>query len=156
MLSVLLYKYQKLYIGRIKSIEFVKYLILIGLTLVVFLLVDIVWLAKISPKFYKKYLGHLMADKVNFPPAIIFYLIFVIGSTLFVTGPAVVDGRGWVYAVIYGGIFGFVTYSTYDLTNYATLKSWPLKVTLIDIVWGTFLSTATSTIVYFIAVLLGV
>lgn len=135
---------------------FVKYLILIALTFVVFLLVDLVWLVKISPRFYKKNLGHLMAEKVNYTPAVIFYLIFIIGITLFVIGPAYVGGRGWVFALIYGAIFGLVTYSTYDLTNFATLKKWPLNVTLADIVWGTFLSTSTSVAVYFLAVLMGV
>ena len=135
---------------------FLKYLILIGLTFVVFLLLDLVWLVKISPRFYKKNLGHLMADKVNYVPAIIFYLIFIVGITLFVIGPAYAGGRGWSYALIYGAIFGLVTYSTYDLTNFATLKKWPLNVTLADIAWGTFLSTATAISVYYLAVLIGV
>ncbi|MFA5422032.1 MAG: DUF2177 family protein [Bacilli bacterium] len=134
----------------------VKYLVLIGLTFVVFLLLDLVWLIKISPRFYKKNLGHLMAEKVNYAPAIIFYLIFVIGITLFVSGPAYLGGSGWSHALIYGAVFGLVTYSTYDLTNFATLKKWPLNVTIADIIWGTFVSTATSIIVFYLAVLLGV
>lgn len=136
--------------------EYIKYLILIGLTFFVFLLVDLVWLVKISPSFYKKNIGHLMEEKVNLPPAIVFYLIYIIGSTLFVTGPAVIEGKGLIHALVYGALFGLVTYSTYDLTNYATLKNWPLRVTIIDIVWGTFLSTATAVIVYFIAIWIGV
>lgn len=135
---------------------FLKYLILIVLTFVVFLLLDLVWLVKISPRFYKKNLGHLMAEKVNYVPAIIFYLIFIVGITLFVIGPAYAGGRGWSYALIYGAVFGLVTYSTYDLTNFATLKKWPLNVTLADIAWGTFLSTATAISVYYLAVLIGV
>jgi len=138
------------------TMVFVKYLILIALTFVVFLVFDLVWLIKISPRFYKKNLGHLMAEKVNYAPAIIFYLIFIVGITLFVIGPAYVGGRGWSYALIYGAVFGLVTYSTYDLTNFATLKKWPLNVTLADIAWGSFLSTATSISVYYLAVLLGV
>ena len=135
---------------------FVKYLILIALTFVVFLVFDLVWLIKISPRFYKKNLGHLMAEKVNYAPAIIFYLIFIVGITLFVIGPAYVGGLDWSYALIYGAVFGLVTYSTYDLTNFATLKKWPLNVTLADIAWGSFLSTATSISVYYLAVLMGV
>lgn len=138
------------------TMVFVKYLILIALTFVVFLVFDLVWLIKISPRFYKKNLGHLMAEKINYAPAIIFYLIFIIGITLFVIGPAYVGGRGWSYALIYGAVFGLVTYSTYDLTNFATLKKWPLNVTLADIAWGSFLSTATSISVYYLAVLMGV
>jgi len=138
------------------TMVFVKYLILIALTFVVFLVFDLVWLIKISPRFYKKNLGHLMAEKVNYAPAIIFYLIFIVGITLFVIGPAYVGGRGWSYALIYGVVFGLVTYSTYDLTNFATLKKWPLNVTLADIAWGSFLSTATSISVYYLAALMGV
>lgn len=138
------------------TMVFVKYLILIALTFVVFLVFDLVWLIKISPRFYKKNLGHLMAEKINYAPAIIFYLIFIVGITLFVIGPAYVGGRGWSYALIYGAVFGLVTYSTYDLTNFATLKKWPLNVTLADIAWGSFLSTATSISVYYLAVLMGV
>lgn len=135
---------------------FLKYLIIIALTFVVFLLLDLVWLIKISPRFYKKNLGHLMAEKVNYLPAIIFYLVFIIGITLFVIGPAYLGGQGWSHALIYGAVFGLVTYSTYDLTNYATLKKWPLNVTLADIAWGSFVSAATSIAVYYLAVLIGV
>lgn len=135
---------------------FIKYLILIALTFVVFLVLDLVWLVKISPKFYKKNIGHLMADKVNYAPAAIFYLAFIIAITIFVIGPAYVGGLGWSHALIYGALFGFITYGTYDLTNFATLKKWPLNVTLADIVWGTSVSTATAISVYYLAVLLGV
>lgn len=135
---------------------FLKYLILIALTFVVFLVLDLVWLVKISPRFYKKNIGHLMADKVNYAPAIAFYLIFIVVITIFVIGPAYVGGRGWSYALIYGALFGFITYSTYDLTNYATLKKWPLNVAIADMLWGTFVSAATSIAVFYLAVLMGV
>lgn len=137
-------------------IMFVKYLILIALTFVVFLVLDLVWLVKISPKFYKKNIGHLMADKVNYIPAIVFYLAFIVAITIFVIGPAYVGGLGWSHALIYGSLFGFITYGTYDLTNFATLKKWPLNVTIADIVWGTFVSTATSISVFYLATLMGV
>lgn len=135
---------------------FLKYVILIALAFVVFLLLDLVWLIKISPKFYKKNLGHLMADKVNYIPAIIFYVVFIIGLSLFVLGPAYLGGQGWSHALLYGALFGLVTYSTYDLTNFATLKKWPLNVTIADVIWGSFVSAATSIIVYYFAVMLGV
>jgi len=135
---------------------FLKYLILVGLAFVVFLLLDLVWLVKISPKFYKKNLGHLMADKVNYIPAIIFYVVFIIGLVLFVIGPAYLGSQGWSHALLYGALFGLVTYSTYDLTNFATLKKWPLNVTIADVIWGSFVSAATSIAVYYLAVLMGV
>lgn len=135
---------------------FLKYLALFGITFVVFLVLDLVWLIKISPKFYKKNLGHLMAEKVNYAPAIVFYVLFIAGIVMFVIGPAYLGGGGWSYALIFGASFGLVTYSTYDLTNFATLKKWPLNVTIADIIWGTFLATTTSISVYYLAVLIGV
>ena len=129
---------------------FIDILIIYVLTLVVFLAVDLIWLVKIAPKFYKKMIGHLMAPKPNGPAAIIFYLLFIVGLVFFVGYPTFISGI-WYEALINGALFGFFTYATYDLTNLATLKQWPLKVTIIDLIWGTFLSATTSTIVFFLA-----
>ncbi len=120
------------------------------LTLVVFFLVDIVWLGFISNNLYKTYLGHLMAPKVNWYAALIFYFIFIAGLLFFVINPAL-GKESLKYAIIAGGFFGFITYGTYDLTNLATLKDWPLNITIIDLIWGTFLNAATSGITYIIA-----
>ncbi len=129
---------------------FLDSLIIYGLTLLVFLAVDLIWLVKIAPKFYKKMIGHLMASKPNGPAAIVFYLLFIVGMVVFVGYPTFASGQWW-QALLFGAMFGFFTYGTYDLTNLATLKEWPLKVTIIDMIWGTFLSATTSTIVFFLA-----
>ena len=134
---------------------FWDHLILYGLTLVVFLVVDLVWLIKVAPKFYRSQIGHLMADTPNKPGAIAFYLLFIIGMVIFVGYPTYIGGIWW-QALLKGALFGFFTYATYDLTNLATLKKWPLKVTIIDLAWGTFLSGATSIIVFFLATWMGV
>ncbi len=115
----------------------------------VFLLIDLVWLGLIAKKFYRKHLGFLMSDDVNWTAAIIFYLVFVAGIVLFVVSPALA-ADSLSHAVIYGALFGFVTYSTYDLTNLATLKNWPLIITIIDLIWGTFLATSVSVITFLI------
>ncbi len=115
----------------------------------VFLLIDLVWLGLIAKKFYRKHLGFLMSDDVNWTAAIIFYLVFVAGIVLFVVSPAL-GADSLSHAVIYGALFGFVTYSTYDLTNLATLKNWPLIITIIDLIWGTFLATSVSVITFLI------
>ncbi len=120
------------------------------LTLVVFFLVDIVWLGVISKNLYKKYLGHLMTPTVNWTAAILFYLLFIAGLAFFVINPALAKGS-LLYAVLAGGFFGLVAYGTYDLTNLATLKDWPLLITVIDLVWGTFLNAATAGITYVVA-----
>ena len=119
-------------------------------TVVVFFLVDIIWLGVISKNLYKEYLGHLMAPKVNWPAALVFYLLFIAGLLFFVIDPALVKSSLW-YAVAAGGFFGLITYGTYDLTNLATLKDWPPTITLIDLAWGTFLNAATSGLTYLIA-----
>lgn len=120
------------------------------LTVVVFFVVDIIWLGFISKNLYKNYLGHLMAPQVNWPAAIVFYLLFIAGLIFFVIDPALVRESLW-YAVLAGGFFGLITYATYDLTNLATLKDWPLTITVIDLAWGTFLNAATAGITYLIA-----
>lgn len=115
-----------------------------------FIVVDAVWLGKISPKLYKENIGHLMADKPNLLAAGLFYGIFLIGLLAFVVVPALNKESLW-YAVGFGALFGLVTYSTFDLTAQAVLKNWPVKITVIDLVWGIILCTLVSTITYLIA-----
>ncbi len=120
------------------------------ITVVVFFLVDIVWLGFISKNLYKKYLGNLMAPNVNWTAAIIFYLLFISGLVFFVINPALAKDS-LKYAILVGGFFGLITYSTYDLTNLSTLKDWPVNITIIDIIWGTFLNAATAGITFLVA-----
>src|SRR5690554_3830182 len=127
--------------------EFGTYLILYVMTVVVFFAIDIVWLGVISKKFYDKHLGELRSEKVNWTAGLIFYFIFIFGIVFFVIAPAV-DASNIIIAITSGALFGFVSYATYDLTNLATLKNWPVTVTIVDLIWGTFLSASTSTIVY--------
>lgn len=127
-----------------------QFLKVYALTLVIFFLVDIVWLGVISKKLYKEYLGHLMAPNVNWVAALVFYFLFIAGLVFFVIMPAIEKGD-LMYAITVGAFFGLITYGTYDLTNLATLRDWPLNITIIDLVWGTFLNAATSGITYFVA-----
>lgn len=113
------------------------------LTLLIFLGIDAVWLGLVAPGFYRSQIGHLMADSVNLPAAGLFYLLFVGGMVFFVVGPAVGEGSMRM-VILRGALYGLVTYGTYDLTNFATLRDWPLLVTVVDLVWGTLLSTAVS------------
>ena len=94
-------------------------------------------------------LGHLLKANVNWIAAIIFYLIFIGGLVFFAIMPAV-DKNLWTQALLLGALFGFITYATYDLTNLATLKDWPLMITIIDLIWGTSLGALVSTITYFL------
>ena len=113
------------------------------LTFIVFLMVDMLWLGIIAKDLYRKYLGDFLASKVNWTAAVIFYFIFVIGISIFAIYPAV-NKDSLLNAIILGALFGFFTYATYDLTNLATLKGWPLPIVFIDIIWGAVLSAIVS------------
>ncbi len=127
----------------------IKYILAYSLTAIVFFAVDILWLGFLAKDIYNKYLGDLMADKVNWTAAIIFYLIFIIGISVFAIYPAV-DKNSVGQAILLGALFGFFTYATYDLTNLATLKGWPLNIVLIDITWGIVLTAIVSTAGFYI------
>ncbi len=120
------------------------------IALPVFLLIDMIWLGLVAKNFYAKHLGYIMRPDVNWLAAIIFYLIFIVGLVWFVITPAL-DKGSWANALLFGALFGLITYATYDLTNLATLKDWPLIVTIVDLIWGTALSASVSVITYFIA-----
>jgi uncharacterized membrane protein len=115
----------------------------------VFFAIDMLWLGLIAKNFYSAKLGHLMTPKVLWTPALIFYMLFVAGILFFVVFPALQKGS-WTYALGAGALFGLITYATYDLTNLATLKDWPLVVTLVDLVWGSVLSASTATLSFLI------
>ena len=92
-----------------------------------------------------------MSNTVNWPVAIAFYLIFLVGLLIFAVSPALAS-KSLMHAVVFGGLFGFFTYATYDLTNWATLKDWPPIVAFVDMVWGTVLSASVAGITYLLAV----
>lgn len=116
---------------------------------IMFLIIDLVWLGFIAKNLYQKYIGNLLKKDVNWFAAIIFYVLFIAGLVLFVLIPAV-DAKSLSHVMVYGSLFGLLTYATYDLTNLATLKNWPLNITIIDLAWGTFLGFSTSTLTYLI------
>ncbi|TFG90633.1 MAG: DUF2177 family protein [Candidatus Atribacteria bacterium] len=120
----------------------------------VFFALDMVWLGLAAKKFYGEQIGFLMKTNINWLAAIIFYLLFIAGLVFFVISPAV-EKKSWLNALFVGALFGLLTYSTYDLTNLATLKDWPLLLTVVDIIWGMVVSTSVSLISYFIAMKLG-
>ena len=120
------------------------------IALPVFLAIDLIWLGLIAKGFYKEQIGFLMKPDVNWTAAIIFYLIFISGLITFVISPAIQKGS-WVHALVYGAFFGLITYATYDLTNLALTKDWPLLVTIVDLIWGSLLAGSVSVITYLIA-----
>ena len=115
----------------------------------VFLVVEGLWLVVVAKNFYQKEIGFLMSESPLILPTVIFSLIFVFGLVFFVINPAFAKDS-WKYALFVGILFGLISYSTYDLTNLATLKGWPLKVTIVDLVWGSSMSAIVSTTSFFI------
>lgn len=118
-------------------------------TLVTLGVIDAVWLFS-TAGFYKTKLGHLFADKPNLIPAVIFYLIYTAGLVHFVINPALKSGFNWMQILGAGAFFGLIAYATYDLTNNATMKDWPVLITVLDIVWGMVLTGVVSLIVVWI------
>lgn len=116
----------------------------------VLLFIDLIWLGLMTKRFYAKQIGYLMRPDINWTPAVLFYLLFVAGLVLFVIWPAL-ELRSPMHAPAYGALFGLVCYATYDLTNLATLKDWPLLVTIVDLAWGTVLSATVSAVTFLIA-----
>lgn len=125
-------------------------LIMYLITLAVFFLIDMVWLGVVAKGFYRRHLGSMLSPNVNWAAAILFYLLFIVGLLVFVIRPALVDGEP-VKALFLGALLGLISYATYDLSNLATLKDWPLVVTIVDLVWGSVLGGAVS----FISAVLG-
>ena len=119
------------------------------LTIPAFFLVDMVWLGFVAKNFYQSQLGYLLGP-VNWTAAIIFYLLYIVGIIIFAVHPALLVGS-FGKAVLYGAMFGFFAYATYDLTNLATVKDWPILVTVVDILWGTVLTGIVSAASYYLA-----
>ncbi len=123
---------------------------LYAIALPVFFAIDMVWLGLVATKFYKSQIGSLMKTDINWTAAIVFYAIFIVGLVMFVISPSV-EKASWTHAVLFGALFGFISYATYDLTNLATLKDWPLFVSIVDMAWGAILGASVSFVTYFIA-----
>jgi uncharacterized membrane protein len=119
------------------------------LTAMVFFGIDLVWLGLVAKNMYNRNIGHLMSSQVNWVAAVVFYLAFIVGILVFAVYPSV-DRDSLLRAIVLGVLFGFFTYSTYDLTNLATLRDWPLSVTIVDIAWGMVLTGAVSAVGFFI------
>jgi uncharacterized membrane protein len=124
------------------------------LTVPVFFAIDLLWLGVLARGFYRDNLAHLLSPVVNWPAAVVFYLFFIAGILYFAVLPALAEGSVQ-RALLNGALFGFFTYMTYDLTNLATLPSWPVKVVVVDILWGTVLCAAVAVSGFYIGRWLG-
>jgi uncharacterized membrane protein len=121
------------------------YLKLYALTVPIFLIIDMIWLGVVARGFYRHRLGFILSPQVNWTAAVIFYLVYIVGILFFAVRPAV-KANSLIQAAVLGGLFGFFTYATYDLTNLATIKQWPLAVVIVDIHWGVCLCTLVASL----------
>lgn len=128
---------------------FTKSILLYLMTVPLFFLIDLAWLGIIAKQFYRDQLGSLMRVSPNWPVAILFYLLFIVGILVFAVIPALNAGS-ISKALIYGALFGFFTYMTYELTNYAVIKDWPALLVPVDILWGVVLSTGVAAGSYYL------
>ena len=117
------------------------------ITLLIFFAIDLVWLAVVAKNFYRQHIGHLMSADVNWPAALLFYAVYIAGIVFFAIKPAFEAGSA-SRALAYGAFFGFIAYATYDLTNQATMRNWPVLVTVIDLAWGTVLTATVAFLSY--------
>lgn len=131
----------------------IDYLKIYLISVPVFFAIDLLWLGVLARGFYVKYLGDMLKSPPNWTAAIIFYLLFLVGLAIFVITPAL-EKNSLSHALLYGAMFGFFTYMTYDLTNLATLKNWPMQIVIVDIIWGAVLSAGVSSATFYIAKLL--
>lgn len=120
-----------------------KYLAAYAATIVVFAALDLLWLGLVAKSIYQQGIGHLMADRPNFMVAALFYAVFAMGLMVFAVAPAGA-ASAWNKTLIAAVLFGFFAYATYDLTNLATLKNWPIGLSVLDMVWGTALSVVAA------------
>lgn len=126
-----------------------SYLKMYFIALIFFVIIDSIWLGLIAKDLYQRELGHLLKENFNFIAAGIFYIFFIAAIVFFVINPAV-EKDSLRYAIMAGFLFGAITYATYDLTNLATLRDWPIKVTIIDIIWGGTLTSLISAATFYI------
>lgn len=125
------------------DIGFGRTLAVFGVALLIFLALDLLWLGVVAKNLYRQQLGHLLGPDVNWPAAVLFYLVFIAGVVFFVVRPALESGDA-TRALTHGALFGFVAYATYDLTNHATMRDWPPLVTVVDLAWGSVLTAAVA------------
>jgi uncharacterized membrane protein len=127
-----------------------KYLLIYAVATVIFFGMDMVWLGLVAKNFYRQKLGFIFTGDVNWPAAVIFYLLYIGGILYFAVFPGLKDGN-WVIAIFNGALFGLMCYATYDLTNMATIKQWPVVVVIVDSIWGIVLTGTVSALTYLVA-----
>lgn len=138
------------------KIGITDYLLLYGLTAAIFFMIDLLWLGVAAKGLYARHIGGFLRENVNWTAAIVFYLVYIGGIQLFVLYPALESGSGILKTAITGGLLGFLAYCTFDLTCLALFRNWSLFISIVDIIWGTFLTGFTAAATLWLARLIPV
>jgi uncharacterized membrane protein len=117
--------------------------------LLTLIIIDLIWLLGIARNLYRDEMGSLMASEPKFWAGLAFYLLYALGVSIFVIFPAI-SKQSWIYAAQYGALFGFFCYMTYDLTNLAVIRDFPMRLAFVDIVWGSAVTALSATIAYWV------
>ena len=113
------------------------------------IVIDLIWLLGIAKNLYRDEMGSLMASEPKLIAGLVFYLLYALGASIFVVIPAL-SKQSWMYAVQYGALFGLFCYMTYDLTNLAVIRDFPIRLAFIDIAWGSFVTAVSASIAYWV------
>ena len=120
-----------------------KYMATYAATALLLLALDLLWIGVVAKALNQTGIGHLMAAEPRLGVAALFYALYALGLVLFVVAPQGPSGS-WTSTLVHGAMFGLFAYATYDLTNLATLKDWPVGLSLLDMGWGTMVSCAAA------------
>ena len=126
-----------------------KYLTAYIAFLLSLIVIDLIWLLGIAKNLYRDEMGSLMASEPKLIAGLVFYLLYALGASIFVIIPAL-SKQSWIYAVQYGALFGLFCYMTYDLTNLAVIRDFPMRLAFIDIAWGSFVTAVSASIAYWV------
>jgi uncharacterized membrane protein len=124
-----------------------RYAVLYLATLIVLIPVDFLFLGIVAKGFFSSQVGDMLGE-IRVAPAVLFYLLYVVGVVVFVSGPV---GATWQSTLLYGALFGFFCYATFELTSLSLLKHWTWAVVILDVSWGTFVTALSSTAGFLIA-----
>ncbi|QWD10445.1 DUF2177 family protein [Polynucleobacter paneuropaeus] len=124
-----------------------KYFLLYLAFLVALVSIDLVWLLGIAKNVYRDEMGSLMATEPKLLAGLAFYVLFALGALIFVVIPAL-SKQSLSHALLYGALFGFFCYMTYDLTNLAVIRDFPSRLAFIDIAWGSLVTAGVSGLIY--------
>ena len=126
-----------------------KYLGIYFTFLITLLAVDLTWLLGIAKNLYREEMGDLMASEPKLIAGLAFYLLYALGVCIFVVAPAL-SKQSFFDAVLYGALFGFFCYMTYDFTNLAVVRNFPTQLAFIDMAWGSLVTAVVSGLTYWI------